>query len=62
MTGATAAAPDDRLNCFGSAYRQRIDGTKATGNLLLGCSSRFLPHRNLSKNFAGLARRETSTA
>jgi hypothetical protein len=35
MTGATAAAPDDRLNCFGGAYRQRIDGTKVAGNLLL---------------------------
>jgi hypothetical protein len=46
----------------GGAYRQRIDATKAAGDPLLGCFSRFLPHRNLSKNFAGLARRETSTA
>jgi hypothetical protein len=43
MTGATAVAPDDRLNCFGGAYRQRIDGTKVAGNLLEPLANLFGP-------------------
>jgi hypothetical protein len=66
ITGATAAAPDDGFNClFGRvpftedpAYRRHKTNPESAPVMHFP----ILPDRNLSKNFAGLARRETSTA
>jgi hypothetical protein len=64
-TGATTGAPNARLR-----HLKRVLFTKELADRrhknsvksALGCSSRFLPHRYFSQNFAPLTRRERLTA